>query len=117
MRAGDGLLFAYDNGGAHPFRYLVVVGVDAAGHRFFYQPEASDAAATGALIEPGIGRELRDEVRFPLARGPLQLRAIFSRTPITVGAVESALATVAPGARLPFAGAGQHELSVEVDGP
>lgn len=116
MRAGDGILLAYDNGGPRPYRYLVVVGVDAAGRHYFYQPDSSAAAATGIAIDPGAGRELREEVRFPLAPGPLRLRALFSRAPISLGAVEAALSTSSPGARLPFPETGQHELVVDVDG-
>lgn len=107
------IAITYTNLGPRPYSRLMVFAVDAAGEvRWFYpayQEAGSDPAAIA--IEPGVaGRLLPDLVEHDFAPGRLTVCGLFLRRAATVREVEAALAgrPLAPGARLPFPGAGQH---------
>ena len=95
LRADAPLVFSYVNHSAHPFAYLMIFACDARGAVHWYYPahmhpnDDPTSIHIDAVHEP---RALPEQVRHPIASGPLTLRALFSRQPLRVRAVEAALA-------------------------
>ncbi|MEK6609105.1 MAG: hypothetical protein AABZ30_15715 [Myxococcota bacterium] len=90
MRRDDALLVAYDNAGPRAYAWLMVYAVDASGSVRWYYPafEAPGQDPSSIAIAAGSGVELPDQVRHPLAAGPMRLHALFSRAALRVTDVE-----------------------------
>jgi hypothetical protein len=123
LRAGDGLMFSYANLGPRPFAYLMVFAIDARGAIRWYYPAYERAGANPASLplRGGVARVLLpDVIRHDLAPGPLEVRALFTRQPLTVTEVEAWLAAHGGvAATPPWPGAYQQtiESDVEAAGP
>ena len=111
------LLFAYDNGGPHPFRRLAIVAKDDHGGIHWLFPEHGDGGTIAA--EAGTGRELHEEVTLPEG-GPrgerFRIFGLFTDEPRTQGAIEDALGVGWEMERLPLARTGQHRLELRLPG-
>ena len=123
LRADDGLMFSYANLGPRPFAYLMVFAIDARGAIRWYYPayERAGANPTSLPLRGGVARVLLpDVIRHDLAPGPLEVRALFTRQPLTVTEVEAWLAAHGGvAATPPWPGAYQQtiESDVEAAGP
>ena len=87
LPAPDGLLFAYSNVSESPFRYMVIVGLDAAGRAHWYHPayERPEDQPTSVKIQAGgPEKELAERIYTEHAQGPLQICAIFTKMPLAV---------------------------------
>ena len=111
------ILFAYDNGGPHPFRRLAIVAKDDRGGIHWLFPEHGDGGTIAA--EAGTGRELHEEVTLPEggSRGErFRIFGLFTDEPRTRVAIESALGVGWEVYRLPLARTGQHRLELRLPG-
>ena len=112
------LLFAYDNGGPNPYRYLMIVAAGDGAAPLWLFPEGRSALETSIAIEPGAGRELHEEIAPGSCDGPRlapssrTLWGIFSREPLRVADVRAQLSAGAP--RLAIAATGQHRVSLRL---
>lgn len=94
----DELAFAYTNPTGR--RHLMVFGVDEARRVFWYHPEWAVGAAPPAAIRarPGAGpHEITEAVQHNLGRGTLRVFGVFLDAPLSVTAVEAAVALSADG--------------------
>ncbi len=110
------LLFGYDNGGPAPYRHVAVFSVDASGRITWYFPDVDRGGRSSIEAQPGMARELREEVPYAGACGPIDLHAVFSPVPLAIGDIERAVAAARTdgSTRLPLAGTGQHRLQLKV---
>src|SRR6185369_7758526 len=114
LRSGDGiescvaqLLFAYDNGGPHPYRYLSIIAIDDDGRVEWLFP-APTASAGSIAAEPGMRRELHEEVTVSDRARVIDVAGLFSDAPLARADVERAAATRGRAARLGLPATGQH---------
>lgn len=119
LRDDDGLMFSYANLGPRPFAYLMIFAIDARGAIRWYYPayERAGTNPTSLPLRDGVARVLLpDVIRHDLAPGPLEVRALFTRQPLTVTEVEAWLAAHGgPTATLPWPGAYQQKIESEVE--
>jgi len=104
LRAEDGLLFSYANLGPRPFAYLMIFAIDARGAVHWYYPayERTGTNPASLPLRGGAARAmLPDVVRHDLAPGLLEVRALFTRQPLTVTEVEAWLAVHGGSAATP----------------
>lgn len=91
----DSVVFTYTNLGDDPYAYLMIFGVDEAGEVHWYYPAYTDAATDPAAVrirsESG-DAPLPDRIAHDLSGGRFVINAVFLREPLTVKAVEAALA-------------------------
>jgi hypothetical protein len=96
LAPGDELAFAYANPSGK--RYLAVFGADEHGHVYWYYPgwRVGTRPPEPFHVRPGVGPyELTEAIRQTLDGRHLDLYAVFSDEPLSVGALERAIA--APG--------------------
>jgi hypothetical protein len=105
---GARLLFSYDNGGPHPYRYLMIAGVGDDGRITWFFPEGRPGDRSIA-VEPGVGRELHEEIGVQHT-GHLAIHGLFSHAPLAVDEVARMLASRdRPGA---LADTGRHRVDL-----
>lgn len=121
MAAGDALAFAYTNEAPTPYRFLMVLRVDAAGGVGWYHPAHVDASQdpVSIPIQAGGRVELPDMVWDMVPRGTMSIVAIFSREALHVSQVEARVAALGAAARawnppLLVPDTAQHVMHVEV---
>jgi len=119
VRCNDRLLFAYDNGGPHPYRYLMVLAADERGAVRWLFPDGAEPGARSIAAEPGAGRELHEELGLAAGCDDVAVRrfdlyAVFSDEPIAAATIGARLAV--PGAeRLPLPSTGQQRLRLRLE--
>lgn len=94
MAPDDALLVAYTNRTGSEAAYLAVAARDAAGHIHWLYPAWEDpsAAPKSLQIAQGVAdEELPDAVMPRPPAGPLEICALFTRTPLDVPQVDAAL--------------------------
>jgi hypothetical protein len=94
MSSSDALLVAYTNGGGSAATYLAVAARDATGHVHWLYPawENAQTAPVSVPIAQGVAdEELPDAVVPNPPVGPLEICALFTRTPLNVPEVDAAL--------------------------
>jgi hypothetical protein len=114
MSSNDALLFSYSNLGPKPFEYVMVFAVDANGDVFWFFPayEREGSNPVSVPLRKGVHAvEFDESVRYQLAPGPLEIRALFTAGPLRVLEVESWLAHhPLAGAALPWSDASEQAI-------
>ncbi len=120
LPATDGLLFAYNNLGPHPFGYLMIFAVDARGSLRWCHPayERAGTNPTSIPIQPGVAHAMLAElVRQDFVAGPLEIHSLFTMKPLDVSEVEAWVgAHGGSTAEPPWPGAYQQVIKTHVDG-